>query len=285
MKPPAFTYHRVDTVAEAVHQLYQLGSDAKLLAGGQSLAPMMNLRLARPAHLIDVNRVRDLAYIEVAEGDLRIGALTRHRQIERHPGHLGEFSVLQRSARWVGHYPIRSRGTFGGSIAHADPAAEWCVLALLHNAEIVAEGPRGRRSIRAEDFFQGFLTTALDDDEMVVEVRFWAPFRYAALAEFARRQGDFAIVVAAVGFDIHDGSLHDVRIALGGVADRPLRFFEAERSLEGQPARTQSFGSAAQMVASSIAPYGDLHGSTEYRRFLTDGLVNRAFADALEAGR
>ena len=285
MKPPAFTYHCVDSVAEAVHQIHQLGSDAKLLAGGQSLAAMMNLRLARPTHLIDVNRVPDLSYIEVDEGGLRIGALTRHRQIERHPDHLGGFSVLQRSARWVGHYPIRARGTFGGSIAHADPAAEWCVLALLYNAEIVALSTRGTRTMDAEGFFQGFLTTALEDDEMVVEVRFPQPLRYTALTEFARRHGDFAIVAAAVGFEIRDGNFHDVRIALGGVADRPLRSFEAERSLKGQRATAESFGWAARMVAGSIHPHEDVHGSTEYRRFLTEGLLNRAFADALEEGR
>ncbi len=207
MKPAAFEYRRASTVAEAVDQLTQLGDDAKLLAGGQSLVAMMNFRLVRPSALVDVKGIPDLQYVESDGRGLRIGALTPHRWVEvmENPRVLEDFSVLKRAARWVGHYPIRTLGTFGGSIAHADPSSEWCILATLLDAEVAAVGPGGERVIPASEFFQGFFMTALEPDEMVVEVRFPEPAPHAALQEYARRAGDYGIVVAAVSLKVEGG--------------------------------------------------------------------------------
>ena len=154
MKPAPFTYHRADSVAQAVAMLAELGDEAKILAGGLSLVPMMNFRLARPSALVDVSRIGELSYIRAGADGLRIGALTTHRAVELSvlPG----FGVLPRAARWIGHYPIRARGTFGGSVAHADPASEWCLLAVLLDARMVVAGPSGERTIGAGDFFEGF---------------------------------------------------------------------------------------------------------------------------------
>ncbi len=281
MKPAAFKYQRASTVEEAVEQLTELGDDAKLLAGGQSLVPMMNFRLVRPSALVDVNRISDLRYIEPRGEGLRIGALTPHRWVElmEDPNLLRGFSVLKRAARWVGHYPIRTHGTFGGSIAHADPSAEWCMLALLLDAEIVAVGPEGQRVIPASDFFYGFFMTTLQPDEMVVEVRFPRPAPHAAMQEFARRAGDFAIVSAAAALDVRDGTCDSVRIVLGGVADVPLRVEQAERVLEGADIGQEAFEEAGQEAAKAIDPPSDVHGSAEYRRDLAAVLVKRALME------
>ena len=201
MKPAPFAYHRAYSVGEAVALLAELGDEAKILAGGLSLVPMMNFRLARPAALIDVTRIEGLSYLRADPADgLRIGALTTHRTVEttRDPAVRRGFGVLPRSARWIGHYPIRSRGTFGGSIAHADPASEWCLLAVLLDAQVVLTGPQGRREVPAAEFFGGYYTTAASPEEMITEVRFPRPAPRAVLTEFAPRQGDFAVVAAAV---------------------------------------------------------------------------------------
>ena len=204
MKPAPFSYYRTRSVPETVARLAELGDGAKILAGGQSLVPMMNFRLARPAALVDVTRIPGLEYLRAGPDGLRIGALTRHRTVElcRDPAVLDGFGVLPRSARWIGHYPIRARGTFGGSIAHADPAAEWCLLAVLLGANVVLSGPSGMRTVPASEFFEGFYTTTAEPDEMLTELHFPRPARRAALTEFSQRQGDFAVVAAAVSVDL-----------------------------------------------------------------------------------
>lgn len=283
MKPAAFEFRRASTVEEAVGQLKELGDDAKLLAGGQSLVPMMNFRLVRPSALVDVNSIADLQYIE-ADGDgLRVGALTPHRWVElmEDPEVLEGFGVLKRAARWVGHYPIRTRGTFGGSIAHADPSAEWCMLAVLLDAEIVAVGPEGERIIPASEFFYGFFMTALEPDEMVLEVRFPEAAPHAAIQEFARRAGDFAIVSAAVSVDVSGQKSRSASIVLGGVADVPLRVEEAEKVLEGAEIGPEAFEEAGRQAARVIDPASDIHGSAEYRRDLAAVLVKRALTEAV----
>jgi carbon-monoxide dehydrogenase medium subunit len=224
LKPAPFSYYRTRSVPETVALLADCGDEAKILAGGQSLVPMMNFRLARPAALVDVTRIPGLEYLRAGPDGLRIGALTRHRTVElcRDPAVLDGFGVLPRSARWIGHYPIRARGTFGGSIAHADPAAEWCLLAVLLAANVVLTGPEGQRTVPAQEFFEGFYTTAVEPDEMITEVHFprparyaaltefaQRPARYAALTEFAQRQGDFAVVAAAVTADLDDPAGHE----------------------------------------------------------------------------
>jgi carbon-monoxide dehydrogenase medium subunit len=260
MKPAAFTYHRPGSVAGAVGLLRDLGDDAKLIAGGQSLVAMMNFRLARPEHLIDIRRVPGLDQIR-REGDcLRIGALVTHHAVEI--ASLGaEFAVLSRAMRWVGHLPIRTRGTIGGSLAHADATAEWCLLAVLLDAVIVVEGPAGRRSVAAADFFQGVFTTALEPDELIVEV------------VFAERRGDFAIVAAAVDLDLP-------RIVLGGVSTVP---FVAPVSGEWSGGTTPH-SRLAEEAAAAVRVRDEPGVSAHYRRGLVRTLVQRACEEAEQGG-
>jgi carbon-monoxide dehydrogenase medium subunit len=284
MKPAAFDYHRVDTVEDALERLAELGEDAKVLAGGQSLVPMMNFRIVRPPALVDISRVPDLQYV-ARDGDaLRIGALTLHREIEyADDGLLDGFGVLKAAAPLVGHLPIRARGTFGGSVAHGDPASEWCMLTLLLDGEIVARGPEGGRAIPAGDFFLGFFTTALEPGELLTEVRFARPARHAAIEEFARRHGDFAIVAAAVAVDVEDGRCTAARVVIGGVDEVPLRVEPAEAVLTGSDLGTEAIEEAAQTAAREVDPSSDIHGSAEYRKTLTAVLLRRALARAVGA--
>jgi aerobic carbon-monoxide dehydrogenase medium subunit len=293
VKPAPFTYRLAHDVAEAIALLTELGEDAKVLAGGQSLVPMMNLRLARPSALIDITRIAGLSYLRAAPDGLHVGALTRHRAVEttRDPGVLAGFGVLPRSARWIGHYPIRSRGTFGGSIAHADSTAEWCILAVLLGAQVILAGPAGRRQVSAGDFFEGFFTTAAGPDEVIVEVWFPAPAPHAALTEFAPRQGDFATVAAAVSldFDGDDGAdsngqaarlCRSARIVLGGVGPAP--FVVDAASLAGQPVSPATWREAGELAAAQIDPPQDESGDARYRKRLTATLVSRALAEAAQ---
>jgi carbon-monoxide dehydrogenase medium subunit len=287
LKPASFEYHRAYTPDEVVGLLGDFGEDAKILAGGQSLVPMMNFRLARPSVLIDVNRVSGLDHLVREGAQLRVGALTRHRTVEtsRDPGVVDGFGVLPRAARWIGHFPIRCRGTVGGSIAHSDPSAEWCVLARLYDATVVVLGPRGERQVPAAEWFAGFLTTAAAPDEMVLETRFANPRAFGTLTEYARRRGDFAIAAVAVAFDVVEGRFRNVGISLGGVATVPVRASGAEALLEGEPATEESWDAAAHEVAVGIDPPSDLNGDADYRRRLVVNLARRAFADALGTDR
>ena len=281
MKPSPFTYHRAHSADEAIELLGELGDEAKLLAGGQSLVPMMNFRLARPSALVDIGSIPDGQHLR-RDGDvLRIGALTRHRVVENaSPSTMQGYQVLSRAARYIGHLPIRTRGTFGGSVAHADPTAEWCVLSLLLDADIAVLGPAGARTVSAGSWFTGFMSTACGADEMITEVAFGHPRSHAALTEYARRHGDFGIVVAAVAFDVADGLCADVAVALGGVAGTPIRLPEVERAVTGQPATASTWRDAAAAAAAAVEPPGDVHGSTAYRKQLVDTLLQRAFVEA-----
>ncbi len=295
MKPAPFAYHRAHSVAEAVALLAELGEEAKILAGGLSLVPMMNFRLARPTALVDVSRIDGLSYLRAdpagadpadppGPGGLRIGALTTHRTVEisRDPAVLNGFGVLPRSARWIGHYPIRSRGTFGGSIAHADPASEWCLLAVLLAARIVLTGPGGLRTVPAAEFFEGYYSTAADPDEMITEVWFPEPAKRAVLTEFAHRQGDFAVAAAAVTADIADGVCRSGRVVLGGVGPRPVEVNADPMS--GQPATARTWQAMGEHAAGQIDPPDDTHGDAGFRRRLTATLVSRALAEASQLG-
>ena len=295
MKPAPFAYHRAHSVAEAVALLAELGDEAKILAGGLSLVPMMNFRLARPTALVDVSRIDGLSYLRAGATDqavagsadaagLRIGALTTHRMVEtsRDPAVLNGFGVLPRSARWIGHYPIRSRGTFGGSLAHADPASEWCLLAVLLAARIVLTGPDGQRTVPAADFFEGYYSTAAAPDEMITEIWFPEPANRAVLTEFAPRQGDFAVVAAAVSADIDDGVCRNGRVVLAGVGPLPVEV-NAD-PLSGQPATRATWQAMGEHAAGQIDPPGDAHGDAGFRRRLTATLVSRALAEASQLG-
>ncbi len=265
MKPAAFTYHRAHSVTGAVELLGELGEEAKIIAGGQSLVAMMNFRLARPEHLVDITYLEGLSGIRRDGDALRIGALATHRAVER-AGLGAEFGVLSGAMRWVGHLPIRTRGTVGGSLAHADATAEWCVLAVLLDARIVAEGPGGRREIAAGDFFLGPFTTALAPDEMVVEVVFGRRARRAALTEYADRRGDFAIVASAVDLDAPGGPA----VTLGGIAPVPVTV------------RPSATGAAAvgDEVAAAVTLRDEPGISAHYRRGLVRTLTARACEEA-----
>jgi carbon-monoxide dehydrogenase medium subunit len=275
VKPAAFTYHRAYDVSETIELLGELGEDAKILAGGQSLVAMMNFRLARPSALVDITRIAGLDYVRQEPDGLRIGALTTHRAVEK--AKLDGFAVLPKAARWIGHYPIRCRGTFGGSIAHGDATSEWCVLAVLMEAVIVLQGPNGRREVSAADFFHGFFMTATEPDEMVVEIRFPRPARHAALTEFSQRKGDFAVVAAAARLDLADNGVRTSRIVLGGVGPQPV---VVAVDLAGQPLNENTWREAGEVAAAQVDPPSDGHGSGAYRKKLTATLVARALAEA-----
>jgi len=292
VKPAAFGYHRAHDVTDAIGLLGEFtaaGAEPKVIAGGQSLIPMMNFRLARPDVLVDLAPLRrdpTLTAIRREDGALRIGALTTHRAVEVAGSALGRgFGVLAEAMRWVGHLPIRSRGTVGGSLVHGDATAEWCLLALLLDAQIVAEGPRGRRLIPAAEMFHGFYTTAVAPDEVVTEVRFTRPAPRAALTEFARRHGDFATVGAAVALDTGaSGTLTGGRVVLGGVAPAPVRVPEAEAVLAGGTPGPELFDACGAAAAAAVDPPTDAAGSGAYRRRLTRTLVARALRQAWEKG-
>jgi aerobic carbon-monoxide dehydrogenase medium subunit len=286
VKPAAFTYHRAHDVTDAVGLLTDLaaaGEDPKLIAGGQSLMPMMTFRLARPSALVDLGPLRRVPSMTAIADDpvtLTLGALVTHHAVETaalSPG----FAVLTDAMRWVGHLPIRSRGTVAGSLVHGDATAEWCLLALLLDAVVVAEGPAGRREIPADELFHGFYATAVDPDEVVVEVRFTRPAPHAALSEFARRHGDFAIVDAAVALDLDGDENRTVtggRVVLGGVAPAPVRVPEAEAVLAGGgdpggEAGRALFAAVADAAAAAIDPPDDPPVTAAYRRRLTRTLV------------
>jgi aerobic carbon-monoxide dehydrogenase medium subunit len=278
VKPAPFDYVRPESVTQAVAALHRFGDDGKVLAGGQSLLPMMNFRLARPEALIDIGALRGLAGVSASGERVVIGALTRHVDVEHCAlaGPLG--SLLRSAAAHVGHLPIRTRGTFGGSVAHADPASEWCMLATLLDGSMTAVSASGEREIAAADFFQTVFTTALRPDELLTSVtlpRLDDGYR-VAVVEFARRAGDFAVVAAMVACKVNDAVIEEARVCLGGVADRAHRSTEAEAVLVGRVADATAFGAAADAAAAGVSPSGDIHGSAAYRRELVRVLLRRA---------
>jgi carbon-monoxide dehydrogenase medium subunit len=284
MKPPVFEYYRPASADDAVTLLDSLGDEAKLLAGGQSLVAMMNFRLARPTALVDISRLHELRFVRRDNASLLVGALARHRDLEFPTDSvtLTGFSVLSRAARHIGHYVIRQSGTFGGSIAHADPAAEWCIVALLLDAEIGVLGPEGRRrTVPAERFFHGFLTTDLASNEMIVDVRLSGAFPRVGFQEFARRHGDFAVVAAGAALSLEDGTMKDARVVLGGVGATAIRSAAAEEVLRGADAGPEAFRAAGEAASSDIDPPADLQGSPAYRRQLAAVLVRRALEEAV----
>lgn len=284
MKPAPFEYFAPDTVEEALGLLREHGDEAKVLAGGQSLVPAMNFRLARPAVIVDIGRLGELAAIDDSDpGAVTVGARVRHLDLERNQigGPLGR--LLTDTARWVGHYPIRVRGTFGGSLAHADPAAEWCVLARALDAEMGCRSTDSTRTVAAADFFEMVFTTALEPHELLERVTLpRLPDSFGVgMAEFARRFGDFAIVLAVAAVDRDGEGVRSARIALGGVEGRPVRAVAAEQALAGAEASPDAIAAAAAAAAEGVDPVGDIHGSPEYRRDLVRTMVARALQQAL----
>ncbi len=282
MKPPPFEYHAAGSVDEVVALLAEYGDEAKVLAGGQSLLPLLSLRLARPSQIVDVNGLTELSTIDNGS-DLRLGALVRHREVERSSTVRGANPLVSDAVRFIGHTAIRNRGTVGGSLAHADPAAELPAVALALGATIEARSVRGGREVSADRFFEGFLTTALEPDELVTAVRVPAQPRGtgSSFREFSRRSGDFAIagVATTVGLGT-DGRIAEARIAFSGVASVPVRAEEAERALVGQAPTDATWPEAGQQAARHLDPPGDLHGSTAYRRHLAAVLAEEALREA-----
>jgi aerobic carbon-monoxide dehydrogenase medium subunit len=283
MKPPPFEYVAPTSIDEAVAALAQGGTEAKLLAGGQSLVPLLNFRLARPALLVDLNRIAELAYLTERDGGIAIGAMTRRARVERDPALAHSQPLLREAIRWVGHAAIRSRGTIGGSLAHADPAAELPAVVVCLDAQLSVIGPRGRRSIPAADFFLGYLSTALEPDEILLEA--WlpalAPCTGQAWLEFARRHGDFALAGVAVSLCLRGERVETARIVLTGVGGTPVRAREAETLLIGSSV-LERVSAAADAVRSAIDPDADIHASKEYRAHLAGVLTERAVRLAYE---
>jgi carbon-monoxide dehydrogenase medium subunit len=278
MKPPPFAYHAPESLEEAVATLAEQGDDAKVLAGGQSLIPLLSLRLARPTALIDLNGVSELSSIEV-NGETAIGAMTRHRTIERSVEIARRVPLLAAAAPYIGHAAIRNRGTIGGSLAHADPAAELPAVALALDATFEARSTRGTRTIAAADFFSGYFTTALEADEILTRVTFpnVAPGTGVSVQEMARRHGDFAMVAAVASVTIDGG----VRIALINVADRPVRATEAEAAMQSGVAIEE----VVALATRGLEPVADLHATAAYRRQVAGVLVRRALTEASERAR
>lgn len=282
MKPSPFEYVRPDTLDEALAVLAQDPDESKVLAGGQSLIPMMNFRLARPERLVDINRVPGLAGTELRADRLHIAARTRHLALQNTDvqGPLGH--LLRRAAVNVGHLPIRTRGTFGGSIAHCDAASEWCLVAALLDAEMtVRSEARGERSIAAADFFQSIFTTAMESDEILTSISLPAldDTYVTGISEFARRAGDFAIVAATAAVQVTDGIVTDARVSLGGVSEIPFRSTAAEQTMLGEEWSPSLVEAAAEAAAIEVDPPSDTHGDAEYRRDLVRALLPRALRE------
>jgi aerobic carbon-monoxide dehydrogenase medium subunit len=279
MKSVPFVRHVPTTVAEATAMLAEFGpKDGRVLAGGQSLVPIMAFRMARPAHLVDINGVAELARVSQVDGTLSIGAIVRHAAFHR-PAITGQMGrLLATVVRHIAHYPIRTRGTFCGSIAHADPASEWCLVAATLAAQMVAASERGQRVIAAHDFFEGIMTTALAEDEILTEVRLpiISDQTRFGFHEFNRRAGDFAIAMALVTYRLADGVIAEPRLGIGGAEVRPRRIPEAEAALIGRPLEPKTFQAAAEAAAKALDPIEDIQADAEFRRDLVRAVTRRA---------
>ena len=288
MKPPQFDYHDPRGVGDALALLAEHGEDAKVLAGGQSLVPLLNFRLASPDHLIDLGRIGSLRYVTRRDGRLRIGTMTRQATVERSPLVAEHWPLLTEALGLVAHAQIRNRGTIGGSVAHADPAAELPLAFTTLEATFHLRSQSRERSVDAADFFITHLTTAIEPNELLVEIEVppvpagtgWA------FSEYARRHGDFALGGAAALVTVADDVCQRARIGLLAASDTPLRVRAAEQILEGQAITEESSAEAARVAVADINPTGDIHGGSEYRKQLIEGMVRRAIDKAAaRAGR
>jgi len=283
VKPAPFVYHAPKTLDDALAHLAEFGpQDGRVLAGGQSLIPMMAFRMARPAHLVDINTVAGLDRLAVEDGVLSVGACVRHAAFHRPVVEGPTGTLLSHVVRDIAHYPIRLRGTFCGSLAHADPASEWCLTAVTLGAEIVAASRRGRRVIAADDFFAGLMATALAEDELLLEARLplLAPDTRCGFYEFSRRAGDYALAMALVTFRLVDGVIADPRIGIGGAEAQPRRIAAAEAVLAGRKPDDEGFRAAAEAAAAAVEPMEDIHADAEFRLDLVRAVTRRALERA-----
>jgi carbon-monoxide dehydrogenase medium subunit len=283
MKLPSFDYACPAALGEAVALLATHGGEAKPIAGGQSLVPMLAFRLAAPRLLVDLRKIGDLRRITITDAGVSLGAMVRWRDILDEPRLRAAHPLLVAAVEQIAHYQIRNRGTVGGSLAHADPAAELPGVAVTCEAQIVALGRAGTRVIAAADFFRAALTTALQPDEIVTEIRFpaWPRQRRFGFWEFARRRGDFALAGAAVMFDDVEQKFHNVRVGAIGVADRPVRLAAVERGLEGRSIGEAALAGCAAAAGAAVDPADDIHASGAYRKTLIGVMVERALRDAI----
>ena len=284
MKPAAFVRHVPKTLDEALKVLSDVApDDGRILAGGQSLVPIMAFRLAKPAHLVDINEVEGLQHIASDGTMLSIGARVRHAAFHKPvvDGPLG--ALLAYVARHIAHYPIRMRGTFCGSLAHADPSSEWCLVSATLGATMVVKSTRGERLIAAADFFEGIMSTVLAEDELLAEVKL--PLLSAdtkfGFYEFSRRAGDFAMASALVTYRLEGGQIVDARVGVGGAEPSPRRIPEAEAALNGQAPGEDIFRATAEAAAAAVEPLEDHQTTGEYRRDLVRAVVHRALENSV----
>lgn len=285
MKPAPFAYEAPRSLDDALEALGRHGDEAKLLAGGQSLIPVMNFRLARPAVLIDLNRLPDLGFIRVEDGALRIGALTRQSHLERDPTVREMAPLLAEAVPHIAHPQIRNRGTVGGTLAHADPAAEMPAVAVALGARFRCDGARGKRWVEADAFFHGLFATALQADEILTEIEIPAspPRTGTAFLEVSRRHGDYALAGVAATVTLgEDGRCSSARLVLMSVGDRPVVAADAESLLAGERPGGETFEAAVDAVRSGIDPTGDIHASADFKRHLAGVLTRRALTIATE---
>ncbi|MGH7118558.1 MAG: FAD binding domain-containing protein [Acetobacteraceae bacterium] len=282
MKPASFAYYRPRRLGEMLDLLQEHGEDGKILAGGQSLVPAMNFRLARPAHLFDLNDLAELDFLRLGDGVLSIGALTRHAAFHNPAGETPLARLLSEIVHHIAHEPIRNRGTFCGSLAHADPASEWCLVAATLDAEIVARSTSGERAIPASAFFHGPFTTDLAAEEIITEVRL--PIRNGnwrgGFYEFARRAGDFALAMALAAVRLENGTIAEARLGVGGVAGQPVRLEALEKQMIGAEPGARLGAEIGAAASAAIEPTDDIHASTEYRKDLIATVVKRALVRA-----
>ena len=284
MKAPRFAYARPASVAEALALLAEHKDEARVLAGGQSLVPMLNFRVAAPKVLVDINRIAGLSGIKVAKNHIRIGALTRHVELERSADIARHLPLIASAMPHIAHPAIRNRGTFGGSCALADPAAELPACALALGATFVVAGRKGERRVAAQDFFRGLYATALKAGELLVAAEFPLPERghAPAFGELARRHGDYAMVGVAAHGSTQGGKFSDVRVALFGVGDRPMRAARFERALDGRPAAANTIEGALAALDADLDPRADLHASAAMKRHLAKVLAGRVLRQLMD---
>ena len=285
MKPPKFDYRDPETLQEALGLLQQYGDEAKVLAGGQSLMPLMNMRLARPAVILDINRLSELAYISpTAEGGLAIGGLTRQRTVEQSSLVRERNPLLAAAAPYIGHFQIRNRGTIGGSLAHADPAAELCAVSVALEAEVVLTSDGNQRVVRAADLFVSYYATEMEPVELLTEIRIpaWPTGWGWGFEEVSRRSGDFALVGAATLIQLDGAQLcRGIRITLFGIGGTPVKMHTAETVLVGRKVDDAALQEISGLVSQELDPDSDVHASAEYRREVGGVLVRRTLEAAL----
>ena len=285
MKPAPFAYHAPRALDETLELLARHGDEAKILAGGQSLVPLLNFRLARPAVVLDINRMSGLGEIREEDGQIAVGALVRQHRLEVWARQ--QFPLLADALRYVGHLAIRTRGTVAGSLAHADPAAELPALLVCLEGSVVVRSPAGHREVRARELFVSHLTTSLRPDELITEVRLPRLQTGAGwgFLEVARRHGDFALVGAAAVVSLASGRIAAPRVALFGCGATPVRATRAEAILAGQPPAPEAIAAAARDAAAALAPESDLHATAEYRQRVAQALMVRALGLAIGRAR